>query len=93
MTIQSPHLFEELSEGQHPEYLWIGCSDSRVPAEEIVGFKPGDLFVHRNVANQAPLSDINVMAVIQYAVENLKVKDIVVCGHYGCGGIKAALKR
>lgn len=87
-----PEYFRRLSSGQSPEYLWIGCSDSRVPANEVVGLQPGELFVHRNVANLAPINDINLMAVLQFAIESLKVRHIIVCGHYGCGGIRAALE-
>ncbi len=88
----SPSYFEELAKGQEPEYLYIGCSDSRVTAEELMGAQPGEIFVHRNIANMVISIDLNVMSVLNYAVNHLKVKHIIVCGHYACGGVKAAMQ-
>lgn len=87
----NPNYFSELAKGQTPEFLYIGCSDSRVTAEDLMGVQPGEVFIHRNIANQVIATDNNVNSVVQYAVEHLKVKHIIVCGHYECGGVKAAL--
>lgn len=89
---RDPGFFQELAQQQNPHYLWIGCSDSRVPPTELVGLQPGDLFVHRNVANVVVHTDFNCLSVLQFAVDALKIRDVIVCGHYQCGGVKAAMQ-
>ncbi len=94
-TVQdsNPNFFDDLSHGQHPNYLWIGCADSRVPASEITGVVPGSIFVHRNIANMVVYTDMNMLSVLYYAVKVLHVKHIIVCGHYGCGGVISAMQK
>lgn len=91
LSARDPEFFATLARQQRPEFLWIGCSDSRVPANEVVGLMPGELFVHRNVANMVVATDMNLLSVLQYAIDILQVKHVIVCGHYGCGGVRAAL--
>ena len=89
---KDPLYFRHMAEAQDPKYLWIGCSDSRVPANEIIGLEPGELFVHRNVANVFPHTDFNCLSVLEYGIDLLKIQHVIVCGHYGCGGVKAAME-
>ncbi|MFQ3243058.1 MAG: carbonic anhydrase, partial [Lentimonas sp.] len=92
INAEDPDFFSKLSKQQSPKYLWIGCADSRVPANQITGLMPGDIFVHRNIANLVVHTDLNLLSVLQYAVDALKIEHIIICGHYGCGGVRAALE-